>query len=147
MVQWSLKKEVINNLSLFKGNGKERHERPSSLSLNIKCSDWLTEAWGSMWNSSSENMVGFCEGIGASLATVIMRSHSYGLPVLCFKLMTLAPFIPLAFNYSPIWSLLFLLPQQWRKNSLLRTSKPVWTLKNPPIATAAQRTAGTVTAN
>lgn len=129
VVQWSLKKEAINSLSLFKGNRKGRHERPLPLSLNIKCSDTLTEAWSSIWNRSWVNMVGLCEGSGASLATAIMRSHSRGLAEQCCRLMTLAPFIPLPFNCHPVWSLLFLLPQQWRENLLLRSSKLVWTLK------------------
>lgn len=129
-------------MSLFKGNGKGSHERPLSLPLNIKCSDRLTEAWRSVWNRSWVNMVGLCGGFGASLAMVIMRSHSCALAVQCCRLMTLAPFIPLPFNYHPIWSLQFLLPQQWRENSLLRTSKPVWTLKNPPYSNRSSKDSG-----
>lgn len=39
-----LEKEVINNLSLFKRNGKRGHERPLSVSLNINSSEPLTKA-------------------------------------------------------------------------------------------------------
>lgn len=76
-----------------------------------------------------------------SLAMAIMRSHSCALAVHCCRVMTLAPFIPFSFN-DPIWSLLFLLPQQWRECSLLKTSKPIWTLKYPPYSYCSSKDIG-----
>lgn len=142
--RWSSGAEKKKQLTIWvclKEMGRE-DMKGLSLPLNIKCYDRLTEAWRSVWNRSWVNMVGLCGGFGASLATVIMRSHSCALTVQCCRLMTLAPFIPLPFNYYPIWSLLFLLPQQWRENSLLRTSKPVWTLKNPPYSNRSSKDSG-----
>lgn len=127
-------------MSLFKGTRKRRHKSPPPPPWT---SSALTaaEVWRSLWNTGWVNMLGLYRGSGISLTMTIMRSHSGAFTLQCCRLMTLAPFLTLPFN-DLVWSLWFLLLQRWRENSLLRTSKLVWTLKNPPYSYCSSKDNG-----